>query len=94
VKLTKEAAMSKKRLSPSLKVWIMQRAIVLQLLRDDHDPLWTREELEGEISDFNTRVFTTALERLVAEDCVVLDSKGARATTPLRHLDTLELVGV
>jgi hypothetical protein len=77
------------------RLWMVQRAIVLQLLRDDHDPLWTRSELKDEIPDFSQRVFDLAMELLEGETCVVLDRKhGVRAATPVRHLDELELIGV
>jgi hypothetical protein len=87
--------MPKKRLSPTRKLRMVQRAIILQLLRDDHDPLWTRKELKAEIPDFSRQVFDAALERLEDEACVVLDGKqGVRASTPVRHLDELELVSI
>jgi hypothetical protein len=95
VKLTKEAVMSKKRLSPARKIWMVQRAIVLQLLRDDHDPLWTRSELMAEIPDFSRHVFNAALGMLESDACVVLDGEqGLRASTPVRHMDELELVSI
>ena len=87
--------MSKKRLSPARKLWMVQRAIVLQLLRDDHDPLWTRKELRNEIPDFSRHVFNVALELLEGDACIVLDGEqGVRASTPVRHLDELELVSI
>jgi DNA-binding HxlR family transcriptional regulator len=86
--------MSKKRPSRR-KLWMVQRAIVLQLLRNDHDLLWTRSELKDEIPDFSRRVFDAALERLEDETCVVLDGEqGVKASRSIRHLDELELVSI
>jgi hypothetical protein len=86
--------MPKKRPSRR-KLWKVQRAIVLQLLRDDHDSQWTRGELKDEIPDFSQRVFDNALELLEGDACIVLDGdQGVRASTPVRHLDKLELVSI
>lgn len=87
--------MSKKRLSTSRKIWMVQRGIVLQLLRDDHDERWTRSELRAEISDFTRHVFNVSLELLEGNGCVVFDGKqGVRASACARHLDSIELIGV
>lgn len=87
--------MPKKRLSPARKIRIVERAIVLQLLRDDHDPLWTREELRNEISDFSHHVFKVAIDMLEGDSCIVLDGEqGVRASTPVRRMDELELVSI
>jgi|HubBroStandDraft_6_1064221.scaffolds.fasta_scaffold136316_4 hypothetical protein len=87
--------MSKKRLSPARKIRIVQRAIVLQLLRDDHDSLWTREELRNEIPDFSRHVFKVAMDMLEGNACFVLDGEqGVRASTPVRCLDELDLVSI
>jgi hypothetical protein len=76
-------------------LWKVQRAIVLQLLRDDHDSLWTRGELKDEIPDFSRLVFDNALELLEGDACIVLDGEqGVRASTPVRRLDELELVSI
>ena len=85
----------KKRLSRDLKLWMIQRAIMLQLLRDDHDPLWTQAELEAEVSDFGPRLLKVALELLEGDCCIVLDGEeGVRASTCAHRLDELELVSI
>ncbi len=85
----------KKRLSRDLKLWMIQRAIMLQLLRDDHDPLWTWGELEAEVSDFGPRLLRVALELLEGDCCIVLDGEeGVRASTCAHRLDELELVSI
>jgi hypothetical protein len=85
----------KKRSSRDPKLWMIQRAIMLQLLRDDHDPLWTRGELEVEVSDFDPRLLKVALELLEGDRCIVLDGEeGVRASTCAHRLDELELVSI
>jgi hypothetical protein len=82
-------------MQPNRSLWMTQRAIMLQLLRDDHDPLWTRSELRAHVPDFDSSVFDVALERLDDDTCVVLDDEGAvRASTCARHLDALGLISV
>ncbi len=39
----------------------VERAIVLQVLRDDHPERWTRAELEAEVSDFDPLTGNEAL---------------------------------
>ncbi len=72
-----------------------QRAIVMQLLRDDHDPLWSRSELREQMPDLNRRVFKTALELLEDDECIALHGRrGVRASICTQHLDELGLVGI
>jgi hypothetical protein len=68
-----------------------QRAIVLQLLRDDHDLQWTQQELRDEIG---TDDLDAALELLRSEGCVVLDGEQVRASTSVCRLDELELLAI
>jgi len=42
-------------------LWMAQRAVVLQLLRDDDPELWTRPELEAEITDISEKTLLAAL---------------------------------
>lgn len=51
---------------------IAQRAVVLQVLRDDHDAPWSRAELEREIYDIEPLAISDALERLSQEGIVHL----------------------
>jgi DNA-binding HxlR family transcriptional regulator len=46
---------------------MVERAIVLQLLRDDHEQRWTRAELTREIPDFEPAILDEALARLDRE---------------------------
>jgi hypothetical protein len=71
-----------------------ERAVVLQVLRDDHDERWSRAVLAGELADVERRVFEQALARLEAEEVLAVDGCGVRASRAARHLDELELIAV
>jgi|HubBroStandDraft_6_1064221.scaffolds.fasta_scaffold1696861_2 hypothetical protein len=75
-------------------VWRVERAIVLQVLRDDRDQRWSRARLASEISDFEPALIELALSRLQQDK--VLSSTGTRvsASSATRRLDQLELIGV
>ncbi len=63
-------------MQPNRRLWVAQRAIVLQLLRGDHDQCWTRQELEVEIGDVSQRAIVGALARLAIEEVVALHDEG------------------
>lgn len=71
-----------------------ERAIVLQLLRDDHAPRWARAELACEISDFAAPQLEAALARLEREGVADCDGDAAWASRALRRLDELELISI
>jgi hypothetical protein len=72
-----------------------QRAIVMQLLRDDHDLLWRRSALRGQLSDIGRDVFKTALKLLEEEGCIaIVRGSRLRASICAHHLDELGLVGI
>jgi hypothetical protein len=73
---------------------LAQRAIVLQVLRDDHAERWTRVELEQEASDIEPLAVSDALMTLDAEGVVILDGEHVEASRCARHLDAIELIGV
>jgi hypothetical protein len=74
---------------------IAQRAIVMQLLRDDHDLLWRRTQLRGQLSDIGGDVFKAALKLLAEEGCIaLLRGSAMRASICAQHLDELGLVGI
>ncbi len=75
-------------------LWLAQRVIVLQLLRDDRDLLWSRRQLRRELPDISGRVFRAALEVLEDDGCIVLGSGGVRASICAQHLDALGLVAI
>jgi hypothetical protein len=70
----------------------IERALVLQVLRNDHDERWTRAELEAE--DFDPLTVDEALRRLAAEGVVILEGQQVRASTCARRIDALELIGI
>jgi hypothetical protein len=72
----------------------VERAIVLQVLRDDHPERWTRAELEAEIFDFPPVIVNEALVRLEAEGVVILDRENVEASRCARRMDALELVSI
>jgi hypothetical protein len=71
---------------------IVERSIVLELLRDDHGEWWTRAELEQEIYDVQPSAVGAAVDRLKAGGVVELQGERVRATRSLRYLDALGMV--
>lgn len=72
----------------------VERAIVLQVLRDDHPERWTRAELEAEVFDFAPVIVNEALMRLEAESVVILDGENVEASRCARRMDALGLVSI
>ena len=73
---------------------IAERAIVLQVLRDDRDERWARAELEGEIYDIEPLAISEALERLREAGVVHLAGEQVWASRCARHLDLLGMVSI
>jgi DNA-binding HxlR family transcriptional regulator len=86
--------MQRPRESGAGDTWIVERAVVLQILRDDHAARWSRAELASEMPDFAPAVLATALERLEHTGVVRLDGSRVSASPAARRLDELELVAV
>jgi hypothetical protein len=72
----------------------VQRAIVLQVLRDDRIERWTRKEVKRELHDVKGRAINKALDCLEAEGVVELDGEDVWASRCARHLDALGMVSV
>lgn len=72
----------------------IERAIILQLLRDDHDERWSRAELEAEVNDVEPSVLRNAIADLEHQGVVVAQDEHVLASPCARHLDELGLVGV
>jgi len=71
-----------------------ERAIVLQLLRDDHDERWNRGELGAEVN-IGASEMADALDHLEHQGVVVIADDSAVIAAPCaRHLDALGLIGV
>jgi hypothetical protein len=75
-------------------LWMVERAIVLQVLRDDHEERWAPAELAGEISDFEPAVLEEALARLGREGILHLEGGSVWAARAARRLDELELISI
>jgi hypothetical protein len=73
---------------------MVERAVVLQVLRDDHEECWSRVELADEVSDFETAVLELALARLEGDGVVRLEDGRVAASRAARRLDELGLICV
>lgn len=72
-----------------------KRAIVLQVLRDDHPgERWTRAELERELPDVLPEAVEVAIEDLKAEGVLSFDGEQVWASLCARTLDALELIAI
>ena len=74
--------------------WMAERAIVLQILRDDHEERWARTELAREIPDFETAVLDEALACLERDGVLHREERSVWASRAARRLDELELISV
>ena len=71
-----------------------ERAIVLQLLRDDHEQEWSRAELERKLRDLNPDVIVSSLAKLSSVDVVVFKGEAIQASPCAWCLDALQLLAV
>jgi len=71
-----------------------RRAIVFQILSDDHDDRWSRAEPEREVSDVESLIVNDALALLAGRGVVFVGGEIVHASPCARHLDTLRLVSV
>jgi hypothetical protein len=76
------------------RIRMAQRAIVMQLLRDDHHERWTRPELEAELRGIEQQIVVSAVAMLGIEGVASFDDTSICATRCARHLDELGLVGI
>jgi hypothetical protein len=72
----------------------LERAIVLQLLRDDRAERWSVSELAVEISDFALGALERALLRLEHAGVVSWVGESVCASRATRYLDRLDLIGI
>ena len=72
----------------------LERAIVLQVLRDDHEPRWSRAELATEIAPGRLLDMSVALARLQADRVVCVSGSWVWASRALGCLDRLGLIAV
>jgi DNA-binding transcriptional ArsR family regulator len=71
----------------------LERVIVLQLLRDEHEQPWSREELAAELGVPPPSV-DAAARRLAGAGVVCVGPDGLTASPAARRLDELELIAV
>lgn len=71
----------------------LERAVVLQLLRDDRGQSWSRAELASELG-VEAPAIEAALSRLHGDGVVWLDDDQISASPATRRLDDLELIGI
>ncbi len=72
----------------------VEKAIVLQLLRDDHDERWSRAELEVELVPTGPLAISDALARLEAAGVLHLFGEAVSASRATKRLDDLELIAI
>ena len=71
-----------------------QRAVALQLLRDDHEVLWARSELDAELGDIGEQSIGCAIASLQEAGVVEVEGDSLSASHAARRLDELALIGV
>ncbi len=76
------------------RIRMAQRAIVMQLLRDDHHERWTRPELEAEMRDIEQQIVVSAVAILGIEGVVWFDERAIWVSPCTRHLDSLGLISI
>ena len=80
----------------------LERAIVLQLLRDDHERMWSHaqlaieleSELESDRAEIGRQAIDEALRRLEREGVLGTTEHQAWASNAARRLDELGLIAV
>jgi len=73
---------------------LAKRAIVLQVLRDDHPSRWSREELKNQLSDFLPGEVEAAIEELARKGVVSHEADWVWASECVRTLDALMLISI
>ncbi len=73
---------------------LAKRAIVLQVLRDDHPERWTRAELKHQLSDFSPEKVEAAIKELAAKGVVSCEGDQVWASKSARTLDALMLISI
>jgi hypothetical protein len=72
----------------------LERAIVLQALRDDHAARWSPRELTAELTGEESAAVERALARLVRERVLERSNETIQASRPTRRLSELELIAI
>jgi hypothetical protein len=72
----------------------IERAVVLQVLRDDHQRLWPVGELKVGLAPIAAPVVASAVDRLEQADVVRVQFASVWASSAARRLDELGLIAV
>lgn len=72
----------------------IERAIILQFLRDDHGDRWSCAELEVEISNVEPLDIRDALARLDQGGIAQISGESVSASRAARRLDELGLIAI
>ncbi len=75
-------------------IWRAERAIVMQLLRDDRAERWKVAELARELADLEPALVERALGRLEQEQVAQRAGSEIWASRAARRLDELRLIGI
>lgn len=92
--LEAEAAEAAKAVVPYDDPYTAERASVLQVLRKDKDPRWTRAELQAEAYDIDPSTLRDALHRLERHGILVAYGDAVVASRAALHLDALGMVSI
>ena len=76
----------------------LERAIVLQLLREDREPIWSRAQLRAELeadrAELGQGAVEEALGRLEGAGVLIMSTEAAWAAKAVLRLDELGLIGI
>jgi hypothetical protein len=80
--------------TPHSDTYLEQRAIIHQLLCDDHTERWTPKQLQRALSDIEPEVIAEALTELEAAGAAWRLDDYVGASHCARHLFGLDLIGI
>ncbi|HEV3323787.1 MAG TPA: hypothetical protein VG147_16545 [Solirubrobacteraceae bacterium] len=72
----------------------LDRAIILQLLRDDHRERWSDKQIERALPDFKPEAIHKAIVRLEAGGVICCLDEFIGASRCAQYLDSLELISI
>jgi hypothetical protein len=81
-------------LLPTAATKLVERAIVLQLLRTDHRERWSDKQIERAIPDFKPEAIRKAIVRLEAGGVICCLDEFIGASRCAQYLDSLELISI
>jgi DNA-binding HxlR family transcriptional regulator/predicted transcriptional regulator len=90
----KETSMPEDHHPDSERLTLVQRAIILELLRDDHEERWGVAELRAAIGTIQSGTLAAVLEDLEHHGLVVALGDWVLASRSARHIDELGLIGI